>query len=67
MRAYFVQLALNLTWSFVFFGVRSPAVSLAVIVLLLVAIVATILGSLCSPLLEERYLATQSGLAAPTV
>jgi len=39
--AYFVQLALNCLWSFAFFGARSPAVGLVVILALIVAILAT--------------------------
>jgi translocator protein len=38
---YGVQLALNLAWSLVFFGLRRPGAALVVIVLLLVAIAAT--------------------------
>jgi benzodiazapine receptor len=37
-----VQLALNASWSLVFFGQRAPAAALAVIVALLAAIVATV-------------------------
>ncbi len=37
-----IQLALNVAWSFVFFGLRSPGSGLIVILLLLVAITATI-------------------------
>lgn len=37
-----VQLALNMSWSLVFFGMQAPAAALVVIVALLVAIVATI-------------------------
>jgi len=40
--AFFVQLALNGTWSFAFFGGRSPAAGLVVIAALIVAILATI-------------------------
>jgi tryptophan-rich sensory protein len=40
--AYFVQLALNALWSWVFFAYRSPLSGLAVIVLLLAAILETI-------------------------
>jgi benzodiazapine receptor len=40
--AYFVQLALNAAWSWVFFALRSPVLGLVVIVALLVAIVTTI-------------------------
>ena len=39
---FFVQLALNFTWSFAFFGARSPILGLAVIILLWLAIAATI-------------------------
>lgn len=35
---FFVQLALNVAWSFTFFGSQSPALGMVVIVLLLVAI-----------------------------
>jgi len=38
---YGVQLALNLGWSLVFFGLRRPGFALAVIVALLVAVAAT--------------------------
>ena len=38
---FFVQLALNATWSFVFFGLRQPGLALLEILLLLAAIVAT--------------------------
>lgn len=41
--AWGVQLALNLGWSLLFFGLRSPALGLADIALLLAAIVATML------------------------
>jgi tryptophan-rich sensory protein len=40
--AYHVQLALNLAWSCVFFGLNSPAGGLVVIVLLIAAIIWTI-------------------------
>jgi|AntRauTorcE11898_2_1112593.scaffolds.fasta_scaffold00099_17 tryptophan-rich sensory protein len=39
-----VQLALNTSWSLVFFGMQAPAAALVVIVLLLVAIAATIVA-----------------------
>lgn len=39
---FFVQLALNLAWSFAFFGAQSPILGLVVIVLLWLAIVWTI-------------------------
>jgi tryptophan-rich sensory protein len=39
--AFFVQLALNLLWSFAFFGAHSPLAGLIVIVALIVAIMAT--------------------------
>lgn len=39
---YALQLALNLAWSLIFFGLRQPALALAEIVILLAAIVATI-------------------------
>ena len=42
--AWFVQLALNVAWSFAFFGARSPLAGLIVIVILLAAIVATMLA-----------------------
>jgi tryptophan-rich sensory protein len=38
---FFVQLALNTTWSFVFFGLRHPGLALLEILLLLAAIVVT--------------------------
>ena len=41
---YWTQLALNLAWSFAFFGLKNPAAGLVVILLLLSAIVATILA-----------------------
>ena len=40
--AFFVQLVLNGTWSFAFFGGQSPIAGLVVIVALMVAILATI-------------------------
>lgn len=40
--AFFVQLALNAGWSWAFFGFHDPAAGLAVIVVLLVMILATI-------------------------
>jgi len=40
---YFVQLGLNLLWSFLFFGAQNPAVALAGILALLASIVATAL------------------------
>ena len=40
--AFFVQLALNGTWSFAFFGGQSPLAGLVVIAALIVAILATI-------------------------
>jgi tryptophan-rich sensory protein len=42
MAAFAVQLALNVAWSALFFGLRSPAAGLADIVLLWLAIAATI-------------------------
>jgi tryptophan-rich sensory protein len=42
--AWFVQLALNVLWSFAFFGAHSPLAGLIVIVALLIAIVVTILA-----------------------
>ncbi len=39
---FFIQLALNFTWSFAFFGSRSPALGLVVIIMLWLAIAATI-------------------------
>jgi tryptophan-rich sensory protein len=39
---FFVQLALNALWSWAFFGARSPAAGLIVILALIVAIIATI-------------------------
>ncbi len=41
---WFVQLGLNVLWSFAFFGARSPLAGLVVIVVLLAAIVVTILA-----------------------
>ena len=38
---FFVQLALNATWSFVFFGLRRPGLALLEILVLLAAIIAT--------------------------
>ncbi len=38
---YAVQLALNLAWSLIFFGLRQPAIALAEVALLLAAVVAT--------------------------
>ncbi len=38
---FFVQLALNATWSFVFFGLRLPGLALLEILVLLAAIIAT--------------------------
>jgi benzodiazapine receptor len=38
---FFVQLALNATWSFVFFGLRQPGLALLEILALLAAIIAT--------------------------
>lgn len=40
--AFGIQLALNVAWSFAFFGLRSPGAGLVVILLLLVAITVTI-------------------------
>lgn len=42
LAAWFVQLALNLGWTFAFFGLESPAAGLAEIVVLWVAIAVTI-------------------------
>jgi tryptophan-rich sensory protein len=42
LTAFFVQLALNATWSFAFFAARSPPAGLLVIVALLAAILWTI-------------------------
>lgn len=36
---FWIQLVLNFAWSIVFFGLRSPALALAVIILLLVSII----------------------------
>jgi tryptophan-rich sensory protein len=44
LTAWFVQLVLNVLWSFAFFGLHSPLAGLIVIVVLLVAIVVTILA-----------------------
>ena len=44
LAAWFVQLALNVLWSFAFFGAQSPLAGLIVIVVLLAAIVVTILA-----------------------
>ena len=41
---YFVQLAVNVAWSFAFFGAQSPLAGLVVIAVLIVAIVATLLA-----------------------
>uniref|UniRef100_B0T379 TspO and MBR like protein n=1 Tax=Caulobacter sp. (strain K31) TaxID=366602 RepID=B0T379_CAUSK len=41
MILYAVQLTLNLAWSLIFFGLRQPAVALAEVVVLLIAILAT--------------------------
>jgi translocator protein len=41
---FLIQLALNAAWSAIFFGLRSPALALAEILLLLAAILATILA-----------------------
>jgi tryptophan-rich sensory protein len=38
---YAVQLALNLAWSLIFFGLRQPAIALAEVAVLLAAVVAT--------------------------
>jgi len=43
MLAFFVQLAVNVAWSWAFFGAHSPLAGLAVIALLLLAILATVL------------------------
>lgn len=45
---FFVQLALNLLWSVLFFGLRSPAMALVDVVLLWIAIAATAAGFLRS-------------------
>jgi len=42
MILFFAQLALNLAWSFLFFGARSPWLGLVGIAMLLVALVATV-------------------------
>jgi tryptophan-rich sensory protein len=44
LTAWFVQLVLNVLWSFAFFGAQSPLAGLIVIVVLLAAIVVTILA-----------------------
>ena len=44
LAAWFVQLVLNVLWSFAFFGAHSPLAGLVVIVVLLAAIVVTILA-----------------------
>lgn len=41
---YFIQLVVNVAWSFAFFGAHSPLAGLVVIGILIVAIVATILA-----------------------
>lgn len=41
---FFAQLALNVAWSFVFFGLRQPGFALVEILLLLAAIIATIVS-----------------------
>lgn len=38
---YAIQLALNLAWSLIFFGLRQPALALAEVVLLLAAVIAS--------------------------
>ncbi len=43
MSAFFVQLSLNILWSAVFFGLKSPLYGLAVIILLAIGIAVTIL------------------------
>ena len=40
-----LQLALNFAWSFLFFGLRAPAVALAEILVLVVALAATLVAS----------------------
>lgn len=44
MILYFVQLAINVGWSFAFFGAQSPLAGLVVVVLLFAAIVATMVA-----------------------
>ena len=44
--SFLVQLALNASWSVVFFGMHSPAGALVVIALMIVAIVATLISFL---------------------
>jgi translocator protein len=41
---FFIQLALNFAWSFLFFGAKSPALALVDIIALWLAIVATMLA-----------------------
>ena len=45
LRLWALQLALNFAWSFLFFGLRAPAVALAEVLILLVAIAATLAAS----------------------
>jgi len=44
VRLFLVQLALNFAWSFLFFNVEAPAIALADLLMLWVAIVATVLA-----------------------
>lgn len=44
LAAWFIQLVLNVLWSFAFFGAQSPLAGLIVIVVLLAAIVVTMLA-----------------------
>ena len=55
---FFVQLVLNVAWSFAFFGAHNPLLGLAVIVLLIIAILWTILSF-------RRISAPAAGLLAP--
>ena len=45
LRLWALQLALNFAWSFLFFGLRAPAVALVEVLILLVAIAATLAAS----------------------